>query len=126
MVNEARAQGLTLLPSRSFDALATDGTFTRSEAERALRALIRRAHLPQPRTNARVEGVEVDAHWPEQRLIVEVDGFAFHRTRAAFERDRARDAQLTAAGFRVIRVTWRQLQHEPERVAATIAAALAR
>ena len=52
--------------------------------------------------NALVEGLEVDALWPEQRLIVELDGYAFHRTRASFESDRARDATLQLAGYRVL------------------------
>ena len=62
--------------------------------------------------------------WHEQRLIVEIDGFAFHGGRAAFERDRRRDAQLLARGYRVLRITWRQLTREPHAVVATIAAAL--
>jgi very-short-patch-repair endonuclease len=57
--------------------------------------------------------------------VVDVDGYAYHGTRAAFERDRARDAELQAAGYRVIRVTWRQLVDEPEAVIARIAQALA-
>jgi very-short-patch-repair endonuclease len=56
--------------------------------------------------------------------VVEVDGFAYHAGRAAFERDRARDADLQAAGLRVMRVTWRQLVEEPEAVAARLGAAL--
>jgi very-short-patch-repair endonuclease len=99
---------------------------TRSEAERRLLTLIERAALPRPRTNTRVGRYEVDALWPETRLIVEVDGFAFHGTRAAFERDRRRDADLTAMGFRVVRVTWRQLVDEPHLVVARLAGALAR
>ncbi|MBW8059091.1 MAG: DUF559 domain-containing protein [Solirubrobacterales bacterium] len=55
---------------------------------------------------------EVDALWPGQRLIVELDGFAFHRHRAAFERDRARDAALQATGYRVVRLTHRRLEQE--------------
>ncbi len=86
--------------------------------------LIRAARLPAPRTNAHVNGYEVDLLWPEQRLIVEVDGFAFHSTRKAFERDRARDAQLQAAGYRVLRITWRQIQDEPEALIATLAVSL--
>jgi very-short-patch-repair endonuclease len=86
--------------------------------------LIRAARLPPPRTNAHVNGHEVDLLWPDQRLIVEIDGFAFHSTRRAFEHDRARDQQLQAAGYRVIRITWRQLQHQPEALVATLAAAL--
>jgi very-short-patch-repair endonuclease len=98
--------------------------FTRSEAERRMLALIRAARLPAPGANVHVNGHEVDLLWPEQRLIVEVDGFAFHSTRHAFERDRTRDAQLQAAGYRVLRVTWRQIQDEPEALIATLAASL--
>lgn len=99
-------------------------SLTRSEAERRMLELIRAARLPAPRTNAHVNGYEVDLLWPEQRLIVEVDGFAFHSTRKAFERDRARDAQLQAAGYRVLRITWRQIQDEPEALIATLAVSL--
>jgi very-short-patch-repair endonuclease len=99
--------------------------FTRSKAERRLKALCKAAHLPAPRTNARVGGYEVDAYWPAQRLIVEVDGWEFHRTRAAFEKDRRRDAALTAAGYRVVRITWRRLRDEPYSVTAQLGALLA-
>ncbi|MGI8902939.1 MAG: DUF559 domain-containing protein [Solirubrobacteraceae bacterium] len=47
-------------------------------------------------------------------MVVETDGFAFHGDRGAFERDRHRDVELTAAGFTVLRFTWRQLLHERE------------
>ena len=97
---------------------------TRSEAERRLLELIRAAGLPAPRTNVRVEGLEVDVLWPRQRLIVEVDGFTHDGGRAAFERDRRRDARLLVAGYRVLRITWRELTEEPARVIATIAAGL--
>jgi very-short-patch-repair endonuclease len=97
---------------------------TRSEAEQRLLRLIRDAGLPAPETNTYLHGLEVDFLWPRQRLVVEVDGFAFHSDRAAFERDRARDAALVAAGFRVIRVTWRQLVDQPLLVVARIAGAL--
>jgi very-short-patch-repair endonuclease len=56
---------------------------------------------------------------------VEIDGFAFHSSRRAFEADRRRDAELQARGWRVVRITWRQLAREPERVVATIATLLA-
>jgi very-short-patch-repair endonuclease len=98
--------------------------YTRSRAERLLVKLIRQAQLPIPRTNVRLHGLEVDALWPEYRLVVEVDSFRFHGDRAAFERDRARDAKLVAAGYRVIRVTWRQLTEQPLTVVARIARAL--
>ena len=47
-----------------------------------------------------------DFHWPAHNLIVETDGWETHRTLAAFRSDRAKDAALTAAGFRVVRFTW--------------------
>lgn len=71
-------------------------------------------------------GSEVDILFAEQRLVIEMDGYAFHRTRVAFERDRRRDADLAAAGYRVVRITWRALSTEPEAVVARLAAALAR
>jgi hypothetical protein len=82
---------------------------TRSELEDRFVAFVAEYGLPKPRLNVRVEGFEVDCSWPAQRLIVELDGHAFHRTSAAFETDRARDRVLQLAGWRVIRVTWRQL-----------------
>lgn len=106
-------------------ALADGPTFVRSEAERRLLAVIRAAGLPRPRTNVRVAGFEVDAHWSAARLVVEVDGYAFHSGREAFERDRLRDQRLQAAGCVVLRFTWRQLTERPEAVAATLGAALA-
>jgi very-short-patch-repair endonuclease len=98
---------------------------TRSEAERRLLKLVRAAHLPLPETNASLGRHEVDFLWRERRLVVEVDGFRFHSSRVAFERDRERDARLAATGHTVLRVTWRQLVQAPEAVVARIAAALA-
>ena len=89
-----------------------------------MRALTKKAGLPQPRTNVKIGRHERDFVWPEQRLIVEVDSWTFHGTRQAFERDRETDAELTAAGWRVMRVTWRQLTQEPEAVIARLARAL--
>ncbi|HET7048114.1 MAG TPA: DUF559 domain-containing protein [Solirubrobacteraceae bacterium] len=112
--------------TRAIRALLSDNAsgFTRSEAERLLRALIRSANLPRPLFNARVAGFEVDAVWPDRHLIVEVDGYAYHGHRAQFERDRRKDLALTAAGYRVIRVSWRQLTQEPLALVAVISAAL--
>ena len=63
--------------------------------------------------NARVAGWEVDAFWPAERLVVEVDGWRVPPHTPAFERDRRKDAALTAAGYRVVRITRRRLRHEP-------------
>ena len=56
--------------------------------------------------------------------MIEVDGYRFHGHRGAFERDRRKTLALAAAGYRVIRITWRQLVHEPLFVAVQLARAL--
>jgi hypothetical protein len=98
---------------------------TRSYLERSFLMLCREAGLPPPLVNSRIEGFEVDMAWPDRGLVVELDGFAFHRTRAAFERDRVRDAALQLAGLRVLRVTARRLGEEPATVAEAIRSLLA-
>lgn len=115
------AQVLGLIPPDT-----TRPGITRSEAERLLLALLRRAGLPPTKTNIKVENHEVDALYEQAGLVVEMDGYAFHRTRASFENDRHRDAVLLAAGYRVMRITWSQLTEEPEALVARLATALAR
>ena len=108
-------------------ALADDAApaLTRSDGEIRMLELVRAAELPPPRLNVPLEGFEVDFHWPEHRLVVEVDSVAFHTDRWAYERDRRKDAALRAAGLTVIRITWRQLKERPMVVVAQLAAALA-
>lgn len=98
---------------------------TRSWGERRLLSLIREAGLPVPLTNQMLNGYQVDAVWPDRRLVVEVDGWDFHRGRRAFETDRARDAAHVAAGYRVIRFTAAQLRDQPLIVIGQLSAALA-
>ena len=88
--------------------------------------LIRIAGLPEPLVNHPVGPYVIDFAWLDHRVLVETDGWATHGYRAAFERDRARDANLATLGYVVLRFTWRQLTGEPMRVAATLAAALSR
>jgi very-short-patch-repair endonuclease len=98
---------------------------TRSEAERKMLATLRAGGLPSPQTNVWIAGFQVDFVWARAWVIVEVDGFAFHADRAAFERDRRRDAELQAHGYRTIRITWRQLVDDPSGVLDRIARTLA-
>lgn len=98
--------------------------FLRSEAEARFLALVRAARLDPPEANALVRGLEVDFLWRGPGLVVEIDGFAHHASRSAFESDRARDGTLAAAGLRVMRVTWRQLTARPEAVLVRVAQAL--
>jgi very-short-patch-repair endonuclease len=87
--------------------------------------LIRKGQLSAPEAIKRIGGHKVD-FWRRERLVVEVDGFAFHSSASRFEADRRRDADLSATGFRVIRVTWRQLTREPEMVLVRLAQTLIR
>jgi very-short-patch-repair endonuclease len=92
----------------------------RSPLEALFLDLCRDHGLPRPRVNTVVEAFEVDFCWPDARLIVETDGHRHHATRGAFERDRARDAALTAAGWRVVRITHRRLVERPAEVAGLL------
>jgi very-short-patch-repair endonuclease len=67
-----------------------------------------------------------DFCWREQKLIVETDGKKTHLTHQAFERDRRDDQRLIAAGWTVIRITWKQLETEPDRIIALITECLSR
>jgi very-short-patch-repair endonuclease len=102
-----------------------DPALTRSEAEEQFLALIRRAGLPGPDVNIALHGYELDFYWRDEGLAVEIDGYAFHGDRDSFEADRRRDAGLAARGLQVVRITWRQLEGEPEATLVLLAGALA-
>ena len=106
--------------------IQTPRRVTRSHAERRLLALMERAGAAPDATNVRLHGHEVDMLWRATRLVVEVDGHASHATPARFEHDHRRDQDLGEAGYRVLRVTWRQIRDEPRRVAGLIRRAAAR
>jgi hypothetical protein len=97
---------------------------TRSGLERLFLALCDHHGLPRPKANITVEGKEVDFLFAPHRLIVETDSWRYHKTRRAFEDDRARGAITTAAGYRTLRFTDRRLTASPDEVAATLAAML--
>jgi very-short-patch-repair endonuclease/predicted transcriptional regulator of viral defense system len=96
----------------------------RSPLEERFIPFLRSHRLPRPRLNAWIQAgegwVEVDCLWVEQRLVVELDGFAGHGTRTAFRDDRARDRRLRAAGYEVVRIAWGHLDDEPETLAADL------
>jgi very-short-patch-repair endonuclease len=107
--------------------LLADGrgpALTRSEAERRLLDLLVARGVRAPETNVRAGRYEVDILWRAERMVVEVDGYAFHSTRESFEGDRLRDADLQAQGFAVVRVTWRQIVDTPGATVARIARVL--
>lgn len=96
----------------------------RSRIEDRFLAFVARFDLPRPAVNVLLEletrVIEADCLWREPRLIVELDGHESHGTRAAFESDRKRDRDLRVAGWSVVRVTWRQLEDEPEVLASDL------
>lgn len=105
--------------------LADDPPLLRSEMERRLLGLVRRARLPPPIVNGHIGQHEVDFHWPAQRLVMETDGRATHATAHGFERDRRRDLELHLAGWDVVRISWSQLTNHPDRVIALLRARVA-
>lgn len=97
---------------------------TRNEFEEAFVALLDKHALPRPLLNGtlpiRGKLLEPDCMWRRERLLVELDGGAAHRTAHGFESDRQRDRVLLTEGWRSTRVTWRQLEDEPEQIAADL------
>jgi very-short-patch-repair endonuclease len=100
----------------------------RSKLEQRFAPFLRRHNLPLPRFNDPIvlgsKLYVADCHWPQLRLIVELDGWKGHSSRSAFQDDRLRDRVLHVAGFSVIHLTWNQLEVEPEDVVADLRSAL--
>lgn len=103
-------------------------TITRSELEARFLSFLESTRLTMPEVNAHLfagsRWFECDCVWRDQGLIVELDGWAAHGTAAAFERDRARDRILQAHGWRLARITWRQLRDDRDAVAYDLSALL--
>jgi hypothetical protein len=102
---------------------------TKEELEHRFLAFLDADGIERPRTNRHIalrDGslIEADCHWPDAKLIVELDGAATHHTSAAFEADRRRDRKATASGYRVVRVTWRQLHEDAATLATELRALL--
>jgi very-short-patch-repair endonuclease len=97
---------------------------TRSDLEWDFLMVCRNHRLPIPEVNVRIGPHLVDFLWRDRMVVVETDGYAFHRGRIAFESDRARDLDLRARGFEVIRLSEKQVNEEPGLVAEVVGAAL--
>ena len=89
------------------------------------RDCVTRMVLRRPEVNTRIEGVEVDFVWRDAWLVVEVDGYRYHRSPSAFETDRERDVMLAVAGWQVLRFTWTQLTTRAAWVARAVSKRLA-
>jgi len=101
-------------------------TLTDSELERRFLPIARRAGLPAPLTQRRVNGFRVDFYWPDLGLVVETDGLRYHRTPAQQAIDRRRDQAHAAAGLTALRFTHEQVVREMEQVEATLVAVVRR
>ncbi len=97
---------------------------TRSRLEERFLPFLRRHRLPRPRLNDWImvgeKRYQVDCHWIGTGQIVELDSWEGHGTRTAFREDRARDRVLRTAGYSVTRISWAQLDDEPEAVASDL------
>ena len=86
---------------------------TKSKLERDLRKLLRDHDLPQPISQRHRRGLRGrPALAGALKLVAELDGYAYHAHRRAFETDRERDIVLAAAGWQTVRVTDRQLERD--------------
>jgi very-short-patch-repair endonuclease/predicted transcriptional regulator of viral defense system len=96
----------------------------RSKLEERFAPFLRRHRLPLPHFNDWIlvggKRFQVDCHWRGTGQIVELDGWQGHGTKSAFREDRARDRQLRVAGYSVDRLTWNQLDDEPEAIASDL------
>jgi Protein of unknown function (DUF559) len=97
-------------------------TPTANENEEALLAITRPLGIPDPECNAYIvlddggPAIKADFVWQDRRVIVEADSDKWHNTRQRFESDRVRDQRLIAAGWTVIRTTWKQMTRRPHEL----------
>jgi very-short-patch-repair endonuclease len=100
--------------------LKPDQDRAKSYLERLFLKLVRQAGLPRPEVNVKIEGRERDFVWRKERLVIEVDGYAFHSSKRAIARDKKRDRELTAALWRPARFTYEEVAFEPEETAVEL------
>jgi hypothetical protein len=93
---------------------------TRSDLELDFLALCRRHGVPEPEVNVKVDAIEVDFLWRDRRLVVETDGYSYHRGEIAFQDDHDRNLQLRLRGYEVLRLSEHQIAHEPATVAEAL------
>jgi very-short-patch-repair endonuclease len=106
---------------------STKSGISRSDLEDTFQDLVKRYRLPQPKLNTKVNGYEVDCYFEAEQLVVELDGWDFHNSRASFESDRIRDADIyETAGIPTIRLTHRRMKQQPAREAARLERVLQR
>jgi very-short-patch-repair endonuclease len=118
-IRQANVLGLPIGPETGRDR-------TRSDLERDFLRICRRYRLPAPEVNVRVGPHLVDFLWRSPHLVVETDGYRYHRGRQAFRDDRARDLDLRERGFEVLHLSEELIEDEPEKVAGVLRARITR
>ena len=93
---------------------------TESDLERDFLAICRRFGVPMPDANVRIGRHRVDFLWRDRRLVIEVDGYVYHRGRQAMRDDNDRDLELELAGYRVVRIEDSRITDDPAGVAAAV------
>jgi len=116
---------------RGFVEARSGSAVTGSPLETRFIRLLRGARLPLPQCQCEIRDhgrllARVDFAYPDIRLAIEVDGYRWHSGRVRWERDLARRNELTMRGWRVVHVTWSDLEERPEHVVQMIVAALAK
>ncbi|MGZ4183797.1 MAG: DUF559 domain-containing protein [Solirubrobacteraceae bacterium] len=101
-------------------------TLTRSHPEEQLLGDLRNAGITTPEVNAKVGNYTADFLWRQEKVILEIDGYHYHHTRTAFERDHQRDTEHQRHDYLVIRITPHQLQHNLQALLVQIAITLER
>lgn len=96
------------------------GALSDSGLERRFLSIVRAANLPRPQTQATVSGYRVDFYWPTLKLVVEADGWRYHRTPGEQATDRRRDQAHARAGLSVLRFSEHQIRHEQDSVQRTL------
>ena len=110
---QAEVLGLPLDPDHVSDR-------TRSDLEGDFRRICTRYGVPAPATNVRIGPHRVDFFWPEAKLVVETDGYLYHRGRQAMRDDYDRDIELELRGLRVVRIDDTRIDQDPAGVAAAV------
>jgi very-short-patch-repair endonuclease len=123
-----RGRAGTALMRRLVDARANGFVATESELEDLVIAVLAAHGLPLPERQRVLGGDErigrVDFVYPRSRLVIEADGRPYHMSLLDRDSDRWRDTELVAAGWSVMRVTWHDLTHDPERFVRAVARVL--
>ncbi|MBV8940351.1 MAG: type IV toxin-antitoxin system AbiEi family antitoxin domain-containing protein [Solirubrobacterales bacterium] len=120
-LNELVTRLCHLPPARRIaPLLGLDGTPPRAQWEDEFPVFCHSHGLPDPAMGTQIDGYIVDALFPDQKVIVELDSWEFHKSRIAFETDRERDAETLAGGFVTVRITWERLERRPHEEAARL------